>query len=116
MEKGRDGKLPPELTEDISEMGIALAALRKVATAHLTITKTVEPVNMRWGDGVLALSCLIWLSISVGPWWIGLGIFVLSFILNILQFVYFRRTRRAAEHMMKQAADLTARLKRTLRG
>jgi len=31
---------------------------------------------MKLGDGLLCLAMLIWLSVSVGPWWLGVALFV----------------------------------------
>lgn len=37
---------------------------------------------MRKGDGWLSLAMLVWLSLSVGPWWLGLLLFFLAWFVN----------------------------------
>jgi hypothetical protein len=36
------------------------------------------------GDAVLMGSCWMWLTVSVGPWWVGLAVFGVSWAGNIL--------------------------------
>ena len=43
---------------------------------------------MKIGDGVGIIAILLWLSWSVGPWWLGIVIFVLAFVLNYIQDSY----------------------------
>ncbi len=40
---------------------------------------------MRLGDDVLSLGVWLWLTVSVGPWWLGVGLFVLAGLLNWIQ-------------------------------
>jgi len=37
---------------------------------------------MKLGDGLLCLAMLVWISIAVGPWWVGLLLFVSAGIIN----------------------------------
>lgn len=57
---------------------------------------------MKLGDAVLPLGLLVWLSVSVGPWWVGLALFGVSWALNIAHDLIIaklanRRTRAAAK-------------------
>lgn len=36
------------------------------------------------GDAVLIFAMFIWLTVAVGPWWLGAGLFVMACILNWL--------------------------------
>jgi hypothetical protein len=40
--------------------------------------------NIKAGEGIITLGILIWMSVSVGPWWIGLVLFMGGMILNLL--------------------------------
>lgn len=44
-----------------------------------------ENMLMQLGDGFICFSMLIWLSYSVGPWWLGVVLFVVGFLLNLVQ-------------------------------
>lgn len=46
--------------------------------------------RMPLGDGVLLLAMLIWLSVGVGPWWLGVVLFFGAMIVN---FFWFRAQR-----------------------
>lgn len=37
---------------------------------------------VRAGDGIVLLLILLWLSITVGPWWLGVAIFALGVLVN----------------------------------
>lgn len=39
---------------------------------------------MNIGDAVFALALLVWMSVSVGPWWIGVLIFLVAWVVNLL--------------------------------
>lgn len=62
------------------------------------------PMHMRWGDGVMAIAMLIWISHSVGPSWIGIAIFVIAYILNVAEGLLFRARVRRMDNFLKQAA------------
>lgn len=36
------------------------------------------------GNGIVTLTMLVWMSVAVGPWWIGVIIFLCGMILNLL--------------------------------
>ncbi len=40
---------------------------------------------MKFGDGLGIIAMLVWLSIAVGPWWVGLAIFGGVAVANIIQ-------------------------------
>ncbi len=40
-------------------------------------------MRLNWGDRVFVFSLWIWLTIIVGPWWVGIGILIVGTILNI---------------------------------
>lgn len=35
------------------------------------------------GEGIIMLGLLIWMSATVGPWWVGLVLFLLGCIANL---------------------------------
>ena len=39
---------------------------------------------MKLGDGIVIAGMLIWLSVSVGPWWVGLLLFAGAWVANLL--------------------------------
>jgi hypothetical protein len=39
---------------------------------------------MKLGDGIAIAGMLIWLSVSVGPWWLGAVLFVVAWWVNVL--------------------------------
>lgn len=50
-------------------------------------------MNPKWGDGLLSLSVLIWMSYSVGPWWVGLVIFFSAGVMNALEIRFWKRRK-----------------------
>jgi hypothetical protein len=46
---------------------------------------------MKLGDAMLALALLVWMSLSVGPWWVGLLLLVGAWALNLAE-ILLRRT------------------------
>lgn len=40
--------------------------------------------QLNLGDAILLFSLFIWVTIEVGPWWLGVSIFILAIILNII--------------------------------
>ncbi len=36
------------------------------------------------GGKVMSLAMLVWLSVSVGPWWVGALVFLAGLVLNLL--------------------------------
>ena len=40
---------------------------------------------MRTGDGVALWLLWLWMTIAVGPWWVGVAIIAIGFVLNGLQ-------------------------------
>ncbi len=52
------------------------------------------------GDVVLYIGVLVWLAISVGPWWLSLILLITSFILNIIH-VYVRN-----KHTIKEQQEI----------
>jgi hypothetical protein len=39
---------------------------------------------MKPGDALLSLVVLVWVSISVGPWWVGVIAFLAAWVLNAI--------------------------------
>ncbi len=39
-----------------------------------------------WGTGLLYMSTLVWLSVSVGPWWLGVVLFCAAWVINIVEY------------------------------
>lgn len=39
---------------------------------------------MRPGEAFLGLAVLVWLSIAVGPWWVGVVLFLVGLGLNLI--------------------------------
>ena len=37
-----------------------------------------------YGEKIITLGILVWMSVSVGPWWIGAILFLCGMILNLL--------------------------------
>ncbi len=37
------------------------------------------------GDGLLHLAVLVWVSVGVGPWWVGVVLFVGALAVNLAQ-------------------------------
>jgi hypothetical protein len=35
-------------------------------------------------NGIILLGVLIWMSVSVGPWWVGLVLFLCQIVLDLL--------------------------------
>lgn len=46
---------------------------------------------MKVGDGLLLIAMLIWLTVSVGPWYVGVGLFCLTWIVNIVAHLVITR-------------------------
>ena len=42
-------------------------------------------MNVKLGDALLQLFVLGWLSVSVGPWYVGVIAFLLAWIINSVQ-------------------------------
>ena len=40
--------------------------------------------SFKEGDGFIMLAVILWLSISVGPWWIGVMIIFVGWFINYL--------------------------------
>lgn len=40
-------------------------------------------MTVRLGDGLLFLALLVWMSVSVGPWWVGVMLFAGAYGINI---------------------------------
>ncbi len=40
---------------------------------------------MKFGDGLGIIAILVWLSIAVGPWWVGLAILAGVTVVNTIQ-------------------------------
>jgi hypothetical protein len=36
------------------------------------------------GNNVIALAMLVWMSVSVGPWWVGVIIFLCGMVMNLV--------------------------------
>ena len=43
---------------------------------------------IKLGDGLTIVAMLVWLSVSVGPWWLGLLIFVVAWVVNTIQVMW----------------------------
>lgn len=39
---------------------------------------------MRCGDAIVIFSMWVWLTVSVGPWWVGVGLLAIGWGLNAL--------------------------------
>jgi hypothetical protein len=35
------------------------------------------------GDALLMLAMLVWLTVAVGPWWLGVGLFLAAWAINV---------------------------------
>ncbi len=61
---------------------------------YITYVSTSYLENiMLAGDSLLVLALLIWLTFSIGPWWLGVSIFALSTIIQFLHKRYLMRAR-----------------------
>lgn len=49
---------------------------------------------MKAGDGVLLLGLFAWMTVSVGPWWVGAGIFAAGWLLNAVVAIAKRNRRK----------------------
>lgn len=43
-----------------------------------------EHTSIPLGDGLAHLAVLVWLSVAVGPWWVGLTIFLVAIAVNVV--------------------------------
>lgn len=41
-----------------------------------------DPTTFRAGEALVLLAVLVWLSVSVGPWWVGIAIFIAGSLAN----------------------------------
>lgn len=48
---------------------------------------------MKVGDELLLIALLVWLSVRVGPWWLGVVLFVAAWVVNLI-FAYKRAQHR----------------------
>lgn len=48
-------------------------------------------IKFRAGDAVFLFALWVWMTISVGPWWVGALIFVIGSALNIGESQYRKR-------------------------
>lgn len=51
---------------------------------------------MKPGDGLLLIALLVWLSVRVGPWWLGVVLFVAAWVVNLGTTYWCHRTARRA--------------------
>jgi len=58
------------------------------------------------GEHVVAPFVLLWMSLTVGPWWVGLGIFVVVWVVNMVarrRTVAFTKSVTAASAALREA-------------
>ena len=48
---------------------------------------------MKLGDGVVCLAMLVWLTVAVGPWWVGVTLFCGAMVLNLIHDEVKRRAQ-----------------------
>ena len=49
---------------------------------------------MKLGDALLLFALWLWLTVAVGPWWLGVGLFLLAWALNLVGIYLSRRTMK----------------------
>lgn len=49
------------------------------------------------GDVILMIGLLVWMTISIGPWWLGLSMFILTIVFNVVH-QYVKIKILAKEH------------------
>lgn len=54
--------------------------------------------HSKYGDAIVVLGLAVWMSVAVGPWWVGVALFVAGFLVNLavrmFVVVYLRKKRR----------------------
>lgn len=40
-------------------------------------------VGQSLGDVIIDLGVLVWVSVAVGPWWVGVGLFLVGWLANV---------------------------------
>ena len=58
-------------------------------------------MRFKWGDGTLIFATFVWVSIAVGPWQVGIAIFLVAFILNALECWLGKRRNKEADDAME---------------
>ena len=53
------------------------------------------------GDTILMYLILIWLSVGIGPWWLGLVGFVVSYAINLVH--HYMLTHKKIDELEKMA-------------
>ncbi len=89
-----------ELADKILKGGHKMDGALKAALKDLDKMEQVIPFP-DIGGGLMQYAVLIWLSWSVGPWWIGLGIWLTAMGINLAILISMRRRRK---RMRKMAA------------
>lgn len=71
---------------------------------------------MLLGDTFLILALLFWMSASVGPWWVGLSIFIPYVVLNKLIIRAFQaRVKHEQKEFQSKLKDILARNKSAMK-
>lgn len=62
----------------------------------------LHPCEKDIGAGIVIYGMLLWLSIEVGPWWVGLLIFAVGYAVNLAFHRLFRYLERLKAYGRKR--------------